>query len=75
MAWVALAAPTGTPAELIRKISDDLNAALGEPVLARRFEELGAIARPMTPSETQAFIHDEQQRWRPVVRQVELKSR
>jgi tripartite-type tricarboxylate transporter receptor subunit TctC len=75
MAWVALAAPTGTPAELIRKISDDLNAALVEPVLARRFEELGAIARPMTPSETQAFIRDEQQRWRPVVRQVELKSR
>ena len=75
MAWVALAAPSGTPAELIRKISDDLNAALGEPVLARRFEELGAIARPMTPSETQAFIRDEQQRWRPVVRHVELKSR
>lgn len=75
VAWVALAAPSGTPAEVIRKIGEDLNAALAEPALVQRFQELGAVARPMTPAATQAFIRAEQQLWRPVVRQIGLKAR
>ena len=73
--WVALAAPSGTPTGLIRKISDDLNAALSDPALVGQFQDLGAVARPMTSAQTQEFIRSEQQLWRPVVRQMGLRSR
>ncbi|MFM9883953.1 MAG: Bug family tripartite tricarboxylate transporter substrate binding protein [Burkholderiales bacterium] len=73
--WVALAAPSGTPADVIRKIGADLNAALADPSLLRRFLDLGAVAQPLTPAETQTFIRTEQQLWRPVVRRIALKSR
>ncbi len=72
--WVALTAPSSTPADVVQKISDDLNAALSDPGLVRRFESLGAIAQPMTPGRTQEFIHGEQQLWRPIVRRLGLKS-
>lgn len=72
--WVALAAPSGTPADVIRKISDDLNAAVSDSALVRRFEALGAVAQSMTPARTQEFIRDEQQLWRPVVRHLGLKA-
>jgi tripartite-type tricarboxylate transporter receptor subunit TctC len=73
--WVVLAAPSGTPAGLVRNISDGLNTALSDPVLVRQFQDVGAVARPMTPAQTQEFIRSEQQLWRPVVRQIGLRSR
>ena len=75
VAWVALAAPTGTSPDLIRKINEDLNAALSDATLERRFKELGASAHNMTPAQTREFIQTEQQFWRPMVRQIELRSR
>jgi tripartite-type tricarboxylate transporter receptor subunit TctC len=72
--WIALTAPSGTPPDVIQKISDDLNAALSDPAVVRRFESLGAITQPMTPGRTREFIQAEQQRWRPVVRRLGLKA-
>jgi tripartite-type tricarboxylate transporter receptor subunit TctC len=72
--WMAIVAPSGTPADVLRKICDDLNVALSDPALTRRFETLGAVARPMTSAQTQDFIRGEQQLWRPVVRRIGLKT-
>ncbi|MFN0299870.1 MAG: Bug family tripartite tricarboxylate transporter substrate binding protein [Burkholderiales bacterium] len=75
IAWVALVAPSSTPANLVAKINDHLRAALGDPGLLRRFQELGAIARPITLAQTKTFIRAEEQAWRPVVRQMGMRAR
>ena len=72
--WVALSAPRDTPRDLIQKLSDDLRSALSAPALLQRFEELGAVATAMTPSQAQQFIQAEAKHWRPVVRRVGLPS-
>jgi tripartite-type tricarboxylate transporter receptor subunit TctC len=68
--WFALMAPAGTPEVIVRKVSEDLRAALSWPGLRTKLASLGTVARPMSPTETAAFIRGEQALWRPVVRQI-----
>ena len=71
--WFVLAAPATVPPNIIQRLNQDLNAVLQQEALRHRFEELGAFVRPMSPQQTVEFIRAEQQAWRPIVRQVELK--
>ena len=73
--WVVLMAPASTPAAIVSRINQDLNAVLLQPDVAARLQELGAFARPMSSLETARFIRDEQVAWRPLVRTIDLKSR
>jgi tripartite-type tricarboxylate transporter receptor subunit TctC len=74
MGWVALLVPAGTPPAIVRKVNEDLGAAVVQPEARRKLEELGAYPRPLSPAETAAFVRAEQQAWRPRVREVGLKS-
>jgi tripartite-type tricarboxylate transporter receptor subunit TctC len=65
--WMALMAPPGTPAALARKISDDLRKVLVGSDLSKRLDELGTYTNPTTPEGLTAFIHEQQQIWRPVI--------
>jgi tripartite-type tricarboxylate transporter receptor subunit TctC len=65
--WMALMAPPGTPAVVARKISDDLRTVLVSSELGKRLDELGTYVAPTTPEGLTAFIHEQQQIWRPVI--------
>lgn len=67
MGWMALMAPTGTPAPVVKKISDDLRTVLAKPELKQRLADLGTYVRPTTPEELTAFIREQQAIWRPVI--------
>jgi len=66
--WNGLAGPAGLPPEIVLRINADVTAALREPVLVARLEELGMIADPQTPQQFAAFIRSEIARWREVAR-------
>jgi len=68
--WQAMVAPAGTPAALVRKISDDLARALKDPAVNQRLVTFGRYNRPMSPTEVTAFIHGEQQTWKPILEQI-----
>lgn len=74
MGWFMLVAPAGVPLAILHQVNQDLNAVLQQAALRQRFEELGAFVRPMSPQQTAEFIRAEQQAWRPVVRQLGLKT-
>jgi tripartite-type tricarboxylate transporter receptor subunit TctC len=74
MGWFALMAPSGTPEAIVNQVNRDLNAVLAEPTLRKGFQELGAFVRAMSPSETATFIRQEQDAWKPIVKQVGLKQ-
>lgn len=67
-AWFALAAPAGTDADMIRKATDDVDAVLRDPGLAKRLEEIGTFPRQMNSAELQNYIEAQKLRWLPVVR-------
>jgi tripartite-type tricarboxylate transporter receptor subunit TctC len=68
--WFALMAPAGVSDEIVQKLNRDLRNVLAQSELQRRFQTLGTYARPMSPSETVSFIRSEQDRWRPLVREL-----
>ena len=68
--WLALVAPVGTPDAIVRKLSDDLRAALFDPTTRTRLETTGNYPNPMSPSELLAFIQAEQKTWKPVLEEI-----
>ena len=73
MGWMALMAPAGTPAPVVKKISDDLRTVLAKPELKQRLADLGTYVRPTTPEELTGFIREQQAIWRPVIAETAKK--
>jgi len=73
--WMVLSAPAGTAPDIVQRVSTDLGAALTDPGLQRRFQSLGALVRTMTPAQTERYIAEQQQLWRPLVRRLGLRTR
>jgi tripartite-type tricarboxylate transporter receptor subunit TctC len=68
--WLALVAPIGTPDPIVRKLSDDLRAAVTDPATKTKLETTGNYPNPMGPAELLAFIQGEQRTWKPVLDQI-----
>jgi tripartite-type tricarboxylate transporter receptor subunit TctC len=66
--WYGLGVPRNTPAEVVSKLSEAMNAALADPTTKARLADLGVQPRPMTPSEFGKFIADETDKWAKVIR-------
>jgi tripartite-type tricarboxylate transporter receptor subunit TctC len=66
--WFGIAAPGGTPAEIVQRLNQELLATVALPEVTQRFDELSFAPAPMTPAETQKFMQAEIERWAPVVR-------
>jgi tripartite-type tricarboxylate transporter receptor subunit TctC len=70
--WWALVAPPGTPARIAEKLSGDLRTVLTRPDVIERLDQIGVLRRAMSPTELASFIRDEQQLWKPVIREAGL---
>jgi tripartite-type tricarboxylate transporter receptor subunit TctC len=68
--WQVLVAPVGTPDAIVRKANADLNKALNDADVRQRLAKLGRTDTPMSPEETLAFVHSEQQKWAPILAQI-----
>lgn len=67
--WNAVLAPTGTSPEILAAINRITNAALADPALTKRFEELGiVVAKNSTPEATDDFVAAEMAKWQPLLR-------
>ncbi len=66
--WFGIAAPAGTPADIVDKLHDAVTKALNDPVLKKRYEELAMTPAPSaSPQDYTKFVHDEGVRWGKVV--------
>ena len=72
-AWYGVGAPKNTPAEIVGKLNNELNAVLADPRIKERFADLGLIAMPMTPAAFGKLIADETEKWGKVVRAANIK--
>ena len=71
--WFGLAAPKGTPTEIIDILSKEVAAALTDPGMKARMAELGAEPMPMTPAEFTKLMADETVKWGKVIEQANIK--
>lgn len=74
LGWFAVLAPARTPAEIIRRLNTDVNAAIARPAIVARFAELGAEPLGGTPEQAAAFIKGEQEKWGKIIRDAGIKQ-
>ncbi|MBL8377717.1 MAG: tripartite tricarboxylate transporter substrate binding protein [Burkholderiales bacterium] len=73
VAWIALAAPAGTPREWRERINAEVQKALADPEFAARMNGMGALPRGGSVEDFAGFLKSEQQRWKGVVERSGVK--
>jgi tripartite-type tricarboxylate transporter receptor subunit TctC len=72
--WTGLGAPKATPEDMIAALNNAVNASLAEPALADRIRDLGGEPMIMSPSELDAFVAADTQRWAKAVKFAGAKA-
>jgi tripartite-type tricarboxylate transporter receptor subunit TctC len=66
--WNALGAPKATPADTIAALNKAVNACLVEPAIVNRIRDLAGEPMIMSPSELDAFVAADTERWAKAVK-------
>ena len=72
--WNGLVAPKNTPAEIIDKLSKEIDLALADPKIMARFADLGSVPKSMTTADFGKFIAEDTEKWGKVIRAANIKA-
>jgi len=72
-AWFGVGAPKGTPAEIVERLNQDINAGLADPAIKAKLTELGTSAVAGTPGDFSSLIVAETEKWGKVIRAANIK--
>jgi tripartite-type tricarboxylate transporter receptor subunit TctC len=68
----AVLAPAATPPDIVRRLNAALGKVLAIPAVIERFNALGVEIRPSSSEELAAFIRQDLEKWKRVVRETGL---
>ena len=68
--WYGFFVPSKTPPEIIRKMNADAVAAIRDPVIKSRLDQLGVAVIASTPAELGSFLKREMDKWGPVIKEA-----
>jgi tripartite-type tricarboxylate transporter receptor subunit TctC len=66
--WYGVGAPAGTPAAIIETVNKEVNAALADPKMKGRLDDLGGIPLSMSPEEFGKFLANETEKMGKVIK-------
>jgi len=72
--WTAVAAPAGTPKEIIAKLHDLIVAGLKQPEVIAKLSAMAYVPIGNSPQECEAFFKSEMATWGPVIKEAGLKA-
>jgi tripartite-type tricarboxylate transporter receptor subunit TctC len=70
--WNALAAPKGTPKDVIDKLNGELQKALASADLRKRLADQGVVAKHSTPDQLAKLLDSEIKRWSGVIEHAKI---
>jgi tripartite-type tricarboxylate transporter receptor subunit TctC len=73
-AWVGIAAPKGTPVEIINRLNQEINAGLADPKITARIADLGATVLAGSPAELDKAVVEQTEKWGKVIRAANIKG-
>ena len=73
IAWFGIVAPPQTPSRIAAQLSAAVSDALKLPDVAKRLADLSAEPVGSTPAQMAAFMKEEAERWRNVIRSAGVK--
>ena len=71
--WMALAGPKNLPQPVVDRLHKAMHQTLARPEVVERFAQMGTGVAPSEPKETQAFLANEIERWKKVVKDADIK--
>ncbi len=71
--WNALAAPAGTPADVIERLNREARAAIAAPAMRERLQALGVRPETGSPQALAELLARETRRWREVIRAARIE--
>ncbi len=71
--WCGLCAPRNTPRDIVDMLNKEVNAALADPRIKARLDDLGATPFAGSPSAFAAFIAAETEKWSKVIKFANIK--
>ena len=72
--WTGFFAPAATPAAVIDKLNTEIAAAIATPAVLAQYAATGAQAVAISPAKFSAFVREEWERYRRMVRKLQLKA-
>ena len=72
--WYGIVVPKATPAEIVGKLNQEINAALADPNMKKRLTDLGVAVFAGSPADFGKFIADETEKWAKVVKFADVKA-
>jgi tripartite-type tricarboxylate transporter receptor subunit TctC len=73
-AFLGVGAPKSTPAEIVIKLNQEINAGLADPRIKARLAELGGAPFVLSHAELGKFMDDETEKWAKVIRTAKIKA-
>jgi tripartite-type tricarboxylate transporter receptor subunit TctC len=70
--WAGLAAPKGLPADILKKLNDDMLAGLADSETKERLNKIGLDIRPSTPDGMKALVAEQVAKWKKVVADAQI---
>ncbi len=72
--YVGVAAPRGTPVEIVNALNQAINLALGDAKLTQRIADLGDTPLSLSTTDFAKLVADETEKWRRVIRAANIKA-
>jgi tripartite-type tricarboxylate transporter receptor subunit TctC len=71
--WTAVGVPSATPAAIIERLNQAINAGLADPGIKARMAEVGGTPLVYTPAELRALIARDTEKWAKVIERAGIK--
>jgi tripartite-type tricarboxylate transporter receptor subunit TctC len=72
--WFGIAAPMGTPTDVIELVNRETNAGLADAKIKARLGDMGGAPLTGSPSDFRKLIADETEKWGKVIRTAGIKA-
>jgi tripartite-type tricarboxylate transporter receptor subunit TctC len=72
--WYGVFAPAGTSTGVVSRLYQAVRQAVSSSEVARRFSDLGLIAKALPPNDAQVFVQSEGDKWGQIVRAAGVRA-
>lgn len=72
--WNGLAVPANTPREVVVRLNREVVAALNDPAVKKKLEDLNLDPHPGTPEQAAAMLNGDIRRWGEVIRKAGIEK-
>ena len=72
--WYGIVTRSGTPPDVVSKLSDEVMAALADPAVVARLEKMGTLLTPAPAGKFDALLSSEAQRWAKLIKERNIQQ-